>query len=52
LGNFVFDYYPVDPPEWIGWIVVLVIDSKGNVELELKSVTLDAAGCPHPTPTE
>ena len=20
LGNFVFDYYPVDPPVWTGWL--------------------------------
>ena len=23
LGNFVFDYYPGDPPEWTGWVVKL-----------------------------
>jgi poly-gamma-glutamate synthesis protein (capsule biosynthesis protein) len=52
LGNFVFDYYPVDPLEWTGWIAILEISAAGMVNLEIKTVILDAAGCPQPAPTE
>ena len=52
LGNFVFDYYPVDPLEWTGWIAILEISPGGVVNLEIKTVILDAAGCPKPAPTE
>ncbi len=52
LGNFVFDYYPVDPLEWTGWIAILEISPAGVVNLEIKTVILDAAGCPKPTPME
>jgi Bacterial capsule synthesis protein PGA_cap len=52
LGNFVFDYYPVDPLEWTGWIAILEISPAGVVNLEIKTVILDPAGCPKPAPTE
>ena len=52
LGNFVFDYYPVDPLEWTGWLAILEISPAGVVNLEIKTVVLDAAGCPKPAPTE
>jgi len=52
LGNFAFDYFPVDPPEWIGWIAILEITPTGVVNLEIKSIILDAAGCPKPAPSE
>jgi hypothetical protein len=52
LGNFAFDYFPVDPPEWIGWVAVILIEPSGAVSLEIKSIILDAAGCPKPAPTE
>lgn len=52
LGNFVFDYYPSDPPEWTGWIAILEITPTGVVNLEIKTVVLDAAGLPKPAPTE
>jgi len=46
LGNFVFDYYPVDPPEWIGWGITLRIQPSGQIELESTAIQLDAAGLP------
>ena len=46
LGNFVFDYFPVDPPEWVGWVVILEIGPMGEVDFQIRSVTIDAAGCP------
>lgn len=48
LGNFVFDYYPVDPPEWTGWVVKLTFATGQPVAMETKSVVLDAAGLPRP----
>ena len=47
LGNFVFDYFPGDPPEWTGWVVKLTFRSGQPVDLEMNSVTLDGAGIPH-----
>ncbi len=52
LGNFAFDYFPVDPPEWTGWVAVLEIEPTGAVGLEIKTIFLDAAGCPKPAPTD
>ena len=52
LGNFAFDYFPVDPPEWIGWVAVIEIEPTGTVGLEIKTIILDLAGCPKPAPTE
>jgi poly-gamma-glutamate synthesis protein (capsule biosynthesis protein) len=48
LGNFVFDYYPVDPPEWTGWVVKLTVAKGKPVEMETRAVVLDAAGLPRP----
>jgi poly-gamma-glutamate synthesis protein (capsule biosynthesis protein) len=48
LGNFVFDYYPVDPPEWTGWVARLTFAPGRPVELETHAVVLDAAGLPRP----
>ncbi len=48
LGNFVFDYYPVDPPEWIGWVAKLSFAKGKPVALETRAVVLDAAGLPRP----
>jgi len=52
LGNFVFDYFPGDPPEWSGWAVTLKIGSNGQVELETTVVELDPVGIPHVTATQ
>jgi poly-gamma-glutamate capsule biosynthesis protein CapA/YwtB (metallophosphatase superfamily) len=52
LGNFAFDYFPVDPLEWIGWVVVFEIATDGTVGLEIKTIVLNEAGCPRPAPTE
>lgn len=48
LGNFVFDYYPCDPPEWTGWVVKLIVAKDKPVEVETRAVVLDAAGLPRP----
>lgn len=48
LGNFVFDYYPVDPPEWTGWVVKLTATKGTAVEIETRAVVLDPAGLPRP----
>jgi len=48
LGNFVFDYYPVDPPEWTGWVVTLTFTPGKPVAMETRTVVLDAAGLPRP----
>ena len=52
LGNFVFDYFPVDPLEWIGWVAIIQIEPSGTVSLEIKTVVLDPAGCPKPVSTD
>ncbi len=48
LGNFVFDYFPGDPPEWTGWVVKLTFRPGQPVDLTMHSVKLDASGIPHP----
>ena len=48
LGNFVFDYYPVDPPEWTGWVAKLSFAKGRPVALETRAIVLDAAGLPRP----
>jgi poly-gamma-glutamate capsule biosynthesis protein CapA/YwtB (metallophosphatase superfamily) len=48
LGNFAFDYYPVDPPEWTGWVATLSFARGRPVALETRAVVLDAAGLPRP----
>ena len=50
LGNCVFDYFPVDPPVWTGWVVRLTFRASGGVELETFAVELDPAGIPHVVP--
>ena len=50
LGNFVFDYYPCDPPEWTGWVVKLTLVKGEPVTLETRAVVLDPAGLPRPAP--
>ena len=48
LGNFVFDYYPVDPPLWTGWTVRLEMHPDGRIDLETTAVEMDPAGIPYP----
>jgi poly-gamma-glutamate capsule biosynthesis protein CapA/YwtB (metallophosphatase superfamily) len=50
LGNFVFDYFPGDPPIWRGWIVKLTFGKSGRPQLERTDVELDPAGIPHLVP--
>jgi poly-gamma-glutamate synthesis protein (capsule biosynthesis protein) len=50
LGNFVFDYYPKDPPVWKGWIVKLTFGADTSPKLEKYGVELDPAGVPHSVP--
>ena len=50
LGNFVFDYFPYDPPIWKGWIVKLVFGKSGPPLLKRTDVELDPAGIPHVVP--
>lgn len=54
LGNFVFDYFPGDPPEWTGWVVRLTLSKSAAPELETFVVELDRSGIPHllPKPTK
>ncbi len=51
-GNFAFDYFPVDPPEWIGRVAMIEVEPSGIVGFEIKTIILDAAGCPKPAPTQ
>jgi poly-gamma-glutamate synthesis protein (capsule biosynthesis protein) len=46
LGNFVFDYFPGDPPVWSGWCVQLSISQSGSVDIETIVVELDPTGVP------
>jgi sulfatase modifying factor 1 len=48
LGNFVFDYYPVDPPVWHGWTVKLSITRGKPIDVETRTVELDKEGLPFP----
>jgi poly-gamma-glutamate capsule biosynthesis protein CapA/YwtB (metallophosphatase superfamily) len=50
LGNFVFDYYPVDPEVWTGWIVRLTVGRSGAVGLETFVFQIDKAGTPYLLP--
>ncbi|NCY03617.1 MAG: CapA family protein [Planctomycetia bacterium] len=52
LGNFVFDYFPEDPPEWIGWVVRLTLRPGQAIDLRMHAIRLDAAGIPHPVVEE
>jgi len=47
LGNFLFDYFPSDPPIWKGWIVRLSFGAGAAPKLEKFTVELDPAGVPH-----
>jgi len=46
LGNFVFDYYPGDPPEWIGWLTKLTFHREGQIDLETTAFKIDPVGIP------
>jgi poly-gamma-glutamate capsule biosynthesis protein CapA/YwtB (metallophosphatase superfamily) len=52
LGNFLFDYFPTDPPVWKGWIVKLTFGADVSPKLEKYTVELDPAGVPHSVPGE
>jgi poly-gamma-glutamate capsule biosynthesis protein CapA/YwtB (metallophosphatase superfamily) len=47
LGNFLFDYFPYDPPTWFGWMVRLTFSGAARPVLDRTDVQLDAAGAPH-----
>lgn len=56
LGNMVFDYYPVDPEIWTGWIVELSFnkpadDKPPEVDMETYVLQIDKAGIPHLLPS-
>jgi poly-gamma-glutamate capsule biosynthesis protein CapA/YwtB (metallophosphatase superfamily) len=56
LGNMVFDYYPVDPDVWIGWLAELTFSktSENNpleIGLEMHVLEIDKAGIPHLLPS-
>lgn len=46
LGNFVFDYFPVDPPVWTGWLVKLTIHRSGEIGVQKFAFEIDPAGIP------
>ena len=59
LGNFVFDYYPVDPAIWYGWAIRLRIPPAGetqqtrstdhlSIDWETITVAMDPQGLPYP----
>ena len=50
LGNFLFDYFPGDPPVWKGWMVRLSFADGTAPKLEKIPVELDPAGVPHLVP--
>lgn len=47
LGNFVFDYYPVDPLVFTGWVVRLTFDDHAGVGLQTYVLEIDRTGIPH-----
>ena len=49
LGNFVFDYFPYDPPVWKGWMAKLTFGRGTRPALDIIPVELDPAGLPHLT---
>jgi formylglycine-generating enzyme len=51
LGNFVFDYFPYDPPVWTGWVVRLTIRRSGEVVLDKFVLEIDRVGIPHLRPS-
>ncbi|MBI1348245.1 CapA family protein [bacterium] len=46
LGNFVFDYFPGDPPTWVGWLAELTVSTSGSVDLDLTAFEIDPVGIP------
>jgi poly-gamma-glutamate synthesis protein (capsule biosynthesis protein) len=50
LGNFVFDYFPYDPPVWRGHMARLTFGPRARPDLELIPVELDQDGAPHRVP--
>jgi poly-gamma-glutamate synthesis protein (capsule biosynthesis protein) len=50
LGNFVFDYFPYDPPVWKGWLAKLTFGKDERPGLDITTVELDPAGIPHLVP--
>lgn len=50
LGNFVFDYFPEDPPVWTGWLAELTVRRSGDTDLKTYAFEIDPAGIPHLTP--
>ena len=46
LGNFVFNYFPKDPPAYYGWIVRLTFGKDGNIEMKTDVVKLEPSGLP------
>ena len=51
LGNFVFDYFPGDPPVWNGWVVKLVFDRTNRADMEMFGLEIDTTGTPHLLPS-
>lgn len=50
LGNFVFDYFPGDPPLWYGYILQFKLNPGQPPALATIPLELDAAGVPHLIP--
>ena len=46
LGNYLFDYFPDDPPVWTAWMARVTLDAQ-TIGLELFHIELDPAGVPH-----
>jgi poly-gamma-glutamate capsule biosynthesis protein CapA/YwtB (metallophosphatase superfamily) len=46
LGNFVFDYFPYDPPQWTGWMARLTFGKQARPALAIIPVELDKDGTP------
>ena len=46
LGNFVFNYFPYDPPVYFGWIVRLTIGKDGAIEMKTDVVKIEPTGLP------
>ena len=52
LGNFVFDYFPVDPPIWVGWVPKFTFHRDGQIDLETTAFEIDQIGIPHLIPED
>jgi hypothetical protein len=46
----VFDYFPVDPTRWTGWLVRLTFDPATATSLETFVFEIDKEGIPHLLP--